>query len=531
MLFLYDYICAIAVAAVLSTFAWLHGGVRPDLLMPTIPWLYAIMFEVMICFPQRHHGETTYDARERAWRTMRRDPLVWITLAIVTLLLIPFVNKALCPVCDYPLIAFEGQSQAAPIAWLPSCVNRMDHLNVVLWFVPSLTAMVAVKHSLLKRGKRMLVELLVWNGLALSIVGILQSVTGARGPLWSEVKNVWGAHPYFFSTFGYPNMAGDYFTTLFALAVAMWRWRVDRAVEEKRPKEQESQTKSAHKIFWSKHLMLVPALFFFYSALMTLSRAAILLCGTLAIAFYAHTVASFLAKMHRAKRVKAIVGNFFAFVILATVILVFQSEDVQAKIRRAKSEDAEASKKSEMTFADRFKKEVDRITLVDTLDRASGQGQYHTRVAFEVWKDNILFGSGGWSYKHLSAVKMTDEEYRHLQREGGANVHNDFLQFFVEHGLVVGLLLIWATVMLVVPVFRAWRMILDSVRFLKPKEQPPRPVAIFALPAPVFCVLLAAIATILHSLGDCPLRSPAVMSLFFASLAAMDGFIPKMKES
>ena len=73
----------------------------------------------------------------------------------------------------------------------------MHHLDVVMWFVPSLVALIATKHSLLKRGKRTLLSLVVWNGLALGVIGALQQVTHAKGPLWVEecfqlAPNPWG---------------------------------------------------------------------------------------------------------------------------------------------------------------------------------------------------------------------------------------------------------------------------------------------------------------------------------------------------
>ena len=82
------------------------------------------------------------------------------------------------------------------------------------------------------------------------------------------------------------------------------------------------------------------------------------------------------------------------------------------------------------------------------------------------------------------------------------------------------LLLLW-------PVFKTWTWLVKSVRFMKKKDQPPQPVQIFALPAPAFFILVAATATLIHSFGDCPMRSPAVLVLFFVSLAAIPGFLPK----
>lgn len=527
MWFLYDSVVAIQAALVCSAFAWLYGGTVAGALTPTMPWLLAMLFEFMICFPQRRAGETTYEARARTWDAMRRDPLTWVVVAFAALLVIPFFNRALCPVCDYPLIAFDGMSAKPPIPYLPSCVNRMHHFNVVIWFLPALTAMLAVKHSLLKRGKRLALELIVWNGFALSLLGIVQTVTGATGPLWREMTR---GRAYFFSTFGYPNMAGDYFTTLFALAVALWRWKVETARRKREAKIHESQTKARHRMFWSVHLLLLPAVFFFVSALMTLSRASIILVSSLAILFYVHALTSFVARMTRAGRVKALCANMFSLVAIVTLFLVFMSEDFQRQILHAKSADMADSDRTERTFADDLKREVDSITLTGSLDRASGWGQYHARLATAIWKDHPLFGCGGWGYRHLSVANMTDAEYKQIQRVGGANVHNDFLQFMTEHG-IVGLSLIVAMIVLLVwPLGRIWKAIIDSVRFLKPQDQPPKPIAIFALPAPVFCILLAAVATVMHSFADCPLRSPAVLSLFFVSLAAMDGFLPTVRE-
>ena len=70
MSFLVNNLAAIAVAAVASLMAWMFGGTRGGLLVPVVPWLFVLMLEVIFCFPQRHAGETTFDARERAWHDM-----------------------------------------------------------------------------------------------------------------------------------------------------------------------------------------------------------------------------------------------------------------------------------------------------------------------------------------------------------------------------------------------------------------------------------------------------------------------------
>ena len=527
MRFLYDNVATLHVFAVCAVFAWLFGGTRADYILPVMPWVTALLLEAMICFPQAHEGETSYEARERVWEAMRKDPLVWVSLGLVVLLMIPFLNKGLCPVCDYPAIQ-AGADPKPPIPFFPFCVNRMQHLNVVMWFVPALTATVAAKHALLRRGKRTLLELIVWNGLALGVIGAIQQMTDAKGPLW--VKDCFQS-AYFFSTFGYPNMAGDYFTTLFGLSVGLWRWRLDEvradsvAAKSAEAKKDNSNSGSAaeggevgghrhhhhHESrpavrgeFWKKHYFLIPAVIFFFCALDTLSRAAVILVTTLAVVFFLHTFVCFFAKMKRAQRVKAAALSVLVLAFIALCAVMFMPEDLQH--------------------------EVNTLNTTEVLDRVTGKGQYHVRVATQIWKEHFLFGVGGWGYKHFCLQYMTDKELRQLQMVGGINVHNDHLQFLAEHG-IVGFGLFVAVVLLILwPLGRVWRALVESVRFIPTKQQPPQPIQIFVLPAPVFCILATAVATVIHGFGDCPLRSPAVLTLFLVSLASMDGFLPRLKK-
>ena len=181
-----------------------------------------------------------------------------------------------------------------------------------------------------------------------------------------------------------------------------------------------------------------------------------------------------------------------------------------------------------VTFAPAdVRREVDTLDTEVVLNRVTGKGEYHSRIATEIWKDHPLFGVGGWGYIHFCVPKMTQSEYRNIQRLGGINVHNDFLQFLAEHGLVGFGAIVAMLVLLLLPVFKTWAWLVKGVRFMKKADQPPQPVQIFALPAAAFCMLTTFVATLIHSFGDCPLRSPAVLTLFFVTLAAIPGFLPK----
>lgn len=523
MSFLFNNMVVVHIALVACGFAWVFGGIVSDKLTPVMPWLWAFMFEAMLCFPQRRGYESSYDARERVWTELKRDPLTKLSLIFTALMLIPLFNTALCPVCDYPAIvdavaktgktpddAALGMNSVLALAreegildpimpFLPYCVNRLQHFNVLMWFVPALTAMLAVKHALSKHGKRLLMEVIVWNGVALAVLGAIQQVVEAPGPLWEEFE---GKSVYFFSTFGYPNMAGDYFTTMFAIAVGLWRFRVDESI--RRDRESDVNQGSAHRRFWARHYLLIAVVINFLAALNTFSRATILLIIVLTVIFSAHTFTSFFARMKKVERVRYSAITLF---VLAAIVVF-----------------------SAVLLPSELKNEVDTLDTREVLTRVTGKGQYHARVATAIWKSNFLFGCGGWGYKHYCISEMTEDELKNIQQVGGINVHNDYLQFLAEHGIVGFGILFAIVVLLLWPTMKIWRMMALSIRFIPPKKQPPKPTSFFILPAPVFCILAGATASIIHGFGDCPFRSPAVLTLFFVSLASADGFLPRLKQ-
>ena len=494
MPFIIDNIAVLFIASVVCGLGWLFGGRDQVLLLKVIPWLTVFMVEVALCFPQRHSGESTAHARSRAWSAMKKDPLVWTTLGFLALLLIPFLNTGLCPDCDKVLID-QGHSPAPPFSLLPFCVDRIRHLNVVMWFAPSLLAMLAARHALVERGKRTLIEAIVWNGAAMALLGFVQQVTDAPGPLWRPFPN--GVRVYFFSTFGYPNMAGCYFATVFCLSVAAWRRRADD-VHQDIEKTNAGRRFARHRLFWMKHFMMIPSILCLFATMDTLSRAAIILVASAAAILFVHAAVTTLAKMKKADRVRALAFCGLALIVLAIIASGFMPDSVQ--------------------------KEMHTVDTREALDRVTGRGEYHSKVAMEIWREHAAFGVGGWGYIHFSPLKLPPRKY---WAPGSANVHNDHLQFLVEHGFVGYLLLVAIVAMLLGPTCSTWIRLSKATRFLPANRRPPPPQALFALPAPAFAVLVAAAIPVIHAFGDCPFRSAAVMSLFFTMLACIDGYLPR----
>lgn len=496
MSFIHANFSVIVIAVVTCSLAWLYGGTIGSVNLKVVPWLTVLLLEVMLCFPQRRSGETSYMARERAWDAMKRDPLVWVAVGFLLLLVIPFVNNGLCPGCDAALIG-EGKDPGPLVKFLPFCVDRMDHLNVFLWFLPALTVMLAVRHSLTKKGKRLLIEMIVWNGAVLAVLGFVQQVVRAPGPLWLSPGPEGAGH--FFSTFGYPNMAGDYFAVLTVLALVLWLFRGEE--RDIRDQGKEDKPVPNHRVFWQRNYHLIPALICYYATLNTLSRAGIILATVALVAIVVHTCIVVLWKMRKVDRVKAIATGGLCLIIAVVLAGTFIPQDVS--------------------------REVGTLDTKSVLDRMTGKQEYHASSAIEIWRDHPVFGCGGWGYKHFLPFTRLDKKGlpQSTWGAGSANVHNDYLQFLAEHGLAGVLCLLAGIVLLVLPLSARWRRLIDVTRFMPAKKQP-----IFALPGSVFAMLLAAAIPLVHAFADCPLRSPAVLTLFFVTLASAGGFLPRFRD-
>lgn len=476
MSLLSNNIVVIAIALVLSSFAWVWGGTRGDLLLSFVPWLSLILAEVMFAFPQRLPYEPINEARLRVWRAIRGDKLTWACVGFLVLLAIPFANTR--------------------IRALPWCADRVAHLNVFLWFFPSLLAMIAAKHSLRRYGKRMLAEILVWDGVALAALGFVQLFTGANAPFWSEHR----PGLVFFASFGYPNMAGDYFASLTFLAIGLWRRQLaDTAGLDPR-------RNSAHQIFWRRHYPLIAVVILYFASLNTLSRSAILLSTLGTVLLFLHAGMMKMKSLHRAQRVKFSALLLLTAVGISLFALLFTPDSVR--------------------------KEIDTLDTEAVLDRMTGKTEYHTRVASELLSDYPAFGCGGWGYAYLSPEKIPEiakKAEKHGWGAGSANVHNDYMQFLCEHGVLGVSILLLILVLAVLPAAKRWKKIATVARFSKHTGLP-WPKGFFCFPPMGIAIYMSALATMIHAFGDCPFRSPAIMSLFFVQLVLVEGYLPRGSE-
>ena len=440
----------VLVAFAISVVAWAIGGSLSGLLFAVAPVSLACLMAATFLWPQRLPGEPVAEARVRVRRSLLTDPLTWIALGLVVLLLIPLANVGLCWQCDAAQIA-AGADPAPPVAWLPSCLRSREHLGVAVAFLLALSVMPSVRHGLTAGGRSRFLDLLVWNAVALAVLGFTQRIAHAPGPLWLSSE---GELPpwLFFSTFGYVNFAAAYFTMMLCVALALWAGDV----AEKR-----------------RFGIPVRAFVLYGAALGTLSRTAIVFATLVAAAGAVFACVVLVRRIREGMR-----GGRWRFLVIAGAVAACVAAFALGDVR------GEVANLSPSAVSERM---VDRIGC-------------HRRAAIGLWKDNKLFGCGGWGYMHLCTTKMTAEELKGLQMEGGAFVHNDYLQFLCEHGAVGFALMAVLFLALIRPLW-------DGLR---------------RTPGSVFAAA-AMLVVLLQALWDCPLRCPAVlMTLIGLAAAAAD---------
>ena len=125
--------------------------------------------------------------------------------------------------------------------------------------------------------------------------------------------------------------------------------------------------------------------------------------------------------------------------------------------------------------------------------------------------------------------RMTDSQLKSVSAPGSINVHNDYLQFLVEHGIIGTAFIVAIFVMTLMPVVRKYGYMVRLLRFLPDKKRPPPPGQIFVVPAPAFILFTGTVFVLIHAVSDCVLRSPANLILLFIIVASIDAYMPEFK--
>lgn len=484
------------IAALIIALGWIHGGTRPDWLLPVVPWMSVIILHWLILCAQPKKDELLLDSRQRVWQSLRKDPLTLVSLIFTIVLLIPLVNIA--PEPKWIEATRTWQAFPPPVKWLPFTTDILRHGIVLLWFIPAMIIVLATKHGLLKRSKRVLLEVLCWNGAALALLGFAQLAFKA-----TAILGLTKLDTYFFSVFGYVNVGAAYFTLLGAISFGLW---LQQAAEDANLTALSTLEPDELQPFFVVHRMLLPTLLCFAGAISTLSRAGILLCALLIVFFIVYGLAYIWKRIALGVRISIL--SILSGLIFSAVVLFFALR------------------------LEGLKRELSTITVDAVIERVFGTGQYHVRISKQILSDYPLFGVGGWGYPVYQQLYMTQDDYKKMQVIGGSNVHNDMFQFLAEHGYVGFALMMGVVALLLIPLLK------DVIKLcrLKPSEAQKLGSAVgsvhwfYRFPPVIVAIFAGTTATVIHSFGDLPFRSPAVLVVWLISFVCASGWLPVMKK-
>lgn len=448
--------------------------------VPSAGWLIVplVSLAAIFIFPRRHPGEKYGETVKGAVRCFFTDPLSLVALSFLVILAVPLFNVGLCPVCDAHLIS-GGASPDPAFRHLPFCVNAVEHLSVFRWFVSAIAVALAVCFGLRRKWKQIVCEVLCWNAALVSAYGFVKAFTDGALPAGG------------FSVFGYANQGAAFFVLSYALSLGLW------AMRQMEVSEQEVKGRSLAHPLLGRHYPILPVAFNLLGVIATLSRAGILFVIVLSALFFIYISVASMAGKRRVHRVRGLT-SLLLLIGLVVSVSVFAPPEVG--------------------------KELATLTARGVADRASGHGEYHERIATAIMRDYPFFGVGGWGYRHFSPRYLGSEKQKNVQRVGGANVHNDYLQFVAEHGLVGSALMVAVFFFLLRDVFGVWRLAYLRYRFTPTAKTPVAPLVVFCANPMMFFASLGCLCVLFHALGDCPLRSPAVLVTLFAVVAAIAGY-------
>ena len=470
------YGVAMHVALMVVYSAWARGGSSPVYVW-ALPWLCLGLLEVMLLLPPVRRGEAPQTAVKRMLGGILLDPVTYVGVALVGFLVVQWLNGP-CELVQDTTADSGWTYSPPPLPGWPFCVVREEALQVLLWFVAVVSAVIAVRHAIRPSARYFILKLFVANGALLSILGFAQVFTCPGKLFWYRTIEV-----YFFSTFGYPNHAGTFFVMMTAINIGL----LIRAIGNKG---------RSGEIAWLTLAFCLNAAGCYGS----LCRAAIVMGSLVIVAGLAY---GFLYLWNRIPRIKVLAAAAIAAAVLvcAGVLALVPGSPL--------------------------KKEIDTIDFSHLASVYQGDREELAQAALEIWKDHSWTGVGGWGFRRYVGLYMAPDRWEYLLTSGRANVHNDAIQFLCEHGIIgFGLMAALALALLVHALVRLPQI---------PRESDPSSGiqhSWFGSVSPCVWASFAAIAAmVVHSTIDLPFRSIANTLVWFILLACLPGFMPSKESS
>lgn len=474
---LVKYGVAFHVALLVIYSSWARGGSSSHYLW-ALPFLALGVLEMMLVLPPAARGDTPEKSLSRLFRSLVRDPILYIGAALLIFLTIQWMNGPCELVEDAE--AFSGWKYTDPPSpSLPFCVDRPEALQPLLWFLAVVVAVLAVRNSLKQSARFFVLKCIAVNGALLSLLGFAQLLTCPGKLYWYRAMPV-----YFFSTFGYPNHAGTFFTMTTAITIGL----LIRAIGD---------PEHRRECGWLTLAFIFNAAGIYGS----LCRAAIIMGSLIIAAFFIYAIFYLYSRVSR-PRLLATAAVAFFIAVCATILAVTPGSPLKAELDTVDWSNFSSS-----------------IYAGDRKELAQG--------ALDIWQDYPWTGVGGWGFRRYIGLYWPEEKWDALLGHGRANVHNDAIQFLCEHGMIgFGLMLAMAIVLIVhglIGVIMGRREV--DLRTMR------RRTWLGSVSPCAWGVMAAAVAMAMHSTLDLPFRSVANTLIWFIGLACLPGLTPRRRTS
>lgn len=398
---------AVGAALMVVAPAWLRGGTCAGWTkyLPCLALLVGLM------------------ALGRAWAIRRRpldhaamvrkllDPVVWLGLLFVLLLLLQWINSGRALYFD----SGRGAWAYSPpqVDWLPSAITPAESRQMLDWFFPAWVLALILRSPLLSsRSVRQLWRWLSYQAGLLSLVGIVQYVLGT--------SSMFGLVPmtsHYFASFGYPNHAGSYFLLTMGLSAGLLSWELGAGKDDPR---------------WGRRVA-VGAVFLlgFVGANLSLSRFSIIMSWGLLFTASVLLVLFLWPRIAVVQRIHLIAVGLAAAALAMMLALGLGREGIRKEFES--------------------KPQHDYHTIVQ---RETSSRWFQLTSALAMWSDHPLYGVGGWGYRYLVGFYVPPEKWNRLN-EGKGNAHNDPAQFLAEFGAVGAVCMAGVTLVLALAAWRA----------------------------------------------------------------------------
>lgn len=358
--------------------------------------LSALAFSVgFLLNPQPSRAEE----RRPAWRKLAAFPPFWLGLLLLVLVAVQGLNPA------WQYVEFEGMFWMVPvdhIAWLPSGMetpfeqmNAFRHLLVLgSAYLTVLTVSLFLSRP---RFLRVVLYVIVFNGLLLAAVGFAQILLGAEKILWIREA----PHGRFLASFIYRNHGAAYFNLVLAASIGLYLF-----VRERGWKVMSRRWGDPGPLFFFAGLVLLTLVLF------SQSRGGMVVAVVLALLALLYSIIHGLLW----KRLGETVALSFVYLLLfaacaGTFVYILGWERVTERLERLTSDAGQ----------------------IDWDIRTTAY-----QATYEMFRDKPVWGWGAGSFEYRFPVYQQEYPKIHTRWERRMRweyAHNDPLQLLAEYGI------------------------------------------------------------------------------------------------